>query len=271
MRHFDLADSCFAHCNYSNNPLQEARELRWNRDLANPASKTIFITDRTIPHFAGLQGRFKVAWLLEPRELNPALYDWVIANHGMFDVVMSHDVDAMSHLPNFLWVPFGGCWIPESNWGYPGDRTGVSIVASEKRQTIGHCLMHTVIAENSGLEVMGRGYKPINSKLESMKTGFQVVIENSSRNGYFTEKLIDCLITGTVPIYYGCPNLEDYGFNMGGILHCSDKEAINASISLALISDPVLLAIEIADNIRVAQRYILAENYIYDKYNNLLP
>jgi hypothetical protein len=104
-----------------------------------------------------------------------------------------------------------------------------------------------------------------------MKTGFQVVIENSSRNGYFTEKLIDCLITGTVPIYYGCPNLEDYGFNMGGILHCSDKEAINASISLALISDPVLLAIEIADNIRVAQRYILAENYIYDKYNNLLP
>jgi hypothetical protein len=34
---------------------------------------------------------------------------------------------------------------------------------------------------------------------------------------YTTEKLHDCFLTKTVPIYYGSPNISDY-YNMDGIL-----------------------------------------------------
>lgn len=34
-----------------------------------------------------------------------------------------------------------------------------------------------------------------------------IAIENSSQKNYFTEKLIDCFMTWTMPIYWGCPNI----------------------------------------------------------------
>jgi hypothetical protein len=33
---------------------------------------------------------------------------------------------------------------------------------------------------------------------------------NNSHNGYITEKIFDCLNAGTVPIYWGAPNIENY-------------------------------------------------------------
>lgn len=47
---------------------------------------------------------------------------------------------------------------------------------------------------------------------------FSIVLENSRQTNYFTEKLIDCLITKTIPIYYGCPNISDYFDTTGWIL-----------------------------------------------------
>ena len=35
-----------------------------------------------------------------------------------------------------------------------------------------------------------------------------IAIENSSQQDYFTEKLVDCFMTWTVPIYFGCPNIH---------------------------------------------------------------
>lgn len=42
-------------------------------------------------------------------------------------------------------------------------------------------------------------------------TQFHIVIENTNKiNNMFTEKLIDCLISKTVPIYYGAPNIGKF-------------------------------------------------------------
>lgn len=37
---------------------------------------------------------------------------------------------------------------------------------------------------------------------------FSIAIENCVENGYFTEKLTDCIMLNTTPIYHGCPNIE---------------------------------------------------------------
>lgn len=36
---------------------------------------------------------------------------------------------------------------------------------------------------------------------------FSVAIENCVEQGYFTEKIADCILTNTTPIYYGCPDI----------------------------------------------------------------
>jgi len=46
---------------------------------------------------------------------------------------------------------------------------------------------------------------------------FHIAIENTSIANFFTEKLIDCFQTKTVPIYYGCTNIGDF-FNIEGII-----------------------------------------------------
>lgn len=42
------------------------------------------------------------------------------------------------------------------------------------------------------------------------------------REGYFTEKLLDCFLLRTVPIYWGCPNLADFGFDDAGVVALPD-------------------------------------------------
>lgn len=39
---------------------------------------------------------------------------------------------------------------------------------------------------------------------------YSIAIENSRQECYFSEKLIDCFLTWTVPIYWGCPNIFKY-------------------------------------------------------------
>ena len=61
------------------------------------------------------------------------------------------------------------------------------------------------------LDFFGRGFIPMEDKLDSLKDyRFQIVLENSSYNHYFSEKFTDCVLAGAYPIYYGCPNLNDY-------------------------------------------------------------
>ena len=39
---------------------------------------------------------------------------------------------------------------------------------------------------------------------------FCLTIENSRENYYISEKFYDCILTNTIPIYYGCKNIKDY-------------------------------------------------------------
>lgn len=54
-----------------------------------------------------------------------------------------------------------------------------------------------------------RGY--VKDKLETLKQyKFSICFENAIFPGFITEKIIDSLYAGCVPIYYGAPNIEDY-------------------------------------------------------------
>lgn len=63
-----------------------------------------------------------------------------------------------------------------------------------------------------GLDVAESCYKgAIGDKFEGLRDyRYSLGFENGRVENYFTEKLTDCLLSWTVPIYWGCPNIFDY-------------------------------------------------------------
>lgn len=59
------------------------------------------------------------------------------------------------------------------------------------------------------------------SKAPLFDSMFHVAIENTPIANYFSEKIVDCFQTKTVPIYLGCTNIEKY-FNEDGIIRVSN-------------------------------------------------
>lgn len=62
----------------------------------------------------------------------------------------------------------------------------------------------------NGKKILGDDKTPL------YNSQFHIAIENTSIKDYFTEKILDCFKTKTVPIYFGCTNIGDY-FNTDGI------------------------------------------------------
>jgi hypothetical protein len=70
---------------------------------------------------------------------------------------------------------------------------------------------------------------PEDDKKYLFNSQFHIAIESTSTINYFSEKLIDALITKTVPIYWGCPNIGDF-FDTRGIISINDID-LNKNIS----------------------------------------
>jgi hypothetical protein len=82
-----------------------------------------------------------------------------------------------------------------------------------------HSFVHFNEADYTDQLVLGASKEPL---FDSM---FHIAIENCSIANYFSEKLIDCFQTKTVPIYYGCTNIGEY-FNDNGIIQVKSIDEI---------------------------------------------
>jgi len=170
----------------------------------------------------------KVAWLLEPPAILPGIYDYIRTNYPLFDLIFTFDKSLLALNPRFRYWPMGSTWIPEPDRRVYPKSKGTSIIASAKNHAPGHVLRHQVVKRHGkDMDVMGRGYRTIETKLEGLKDyRYSFAIENMRLDCYFTEKLIDCFMTGTVPIYWGCPAIEDF-FDGRGMVILTDPETFN--------------------------------------------
>jgi len=92
----------------------------------------------------------------------------------------------------------------------------ISIISSDKTDLPGQRkrlkFVYDIKAEfKDKIDLFGRGICPFDDKWDVLKPyKYSIAIENSFSNDYFTEKINDCFLSHTFPIYYGCPNLEKY-------------------------------------------------------------
>lgn len=190
--------------------------------------------DSDSPHLAVVSGscfglvdqilaQRKVGLIIEPPSIDLRPYLMAKDPHfrRKFEFIFTYSRKMLEMDPErFRFYPFMGCWIrPRERSVYPKSRQ-VSIVVSEKKITEAHRMRHAIVERFRGqIDVFGRGYKPIENKLEALKDyQFQIVVENEVSDYWFTEKICDCFATGTIPVYFGCRSIGDF-FNPSGIIH----------------------------------------------------
>jgi len=272
MMEVKIVDRNFAHAYlFGNGDLKmSAKEMQWYR--GNDARDICFFTDMTLGEVNNFQlprSRINVAWLLEPPSVALQTYNWIKSNYEFFDYVLTYNKELLSISPKFKWYPHGGCWIYPKDWKVHRKSKDVSMIASNKNFTAGHRLRHDVmnrLGSNIDL-VCGRGHKPFEYKLDVLKDyRYSIVIENGRYETYFTEKLIDCFMTGTVPIYWGC-SLKGL-FEEGGILYfetIDELQEILRKIREGEIDYDKMLC-SVYYNVKVAERYAITENWIYENF-----
>ena len=85
-------------------------------------------------------------------------------------------------------------------------------------------------------------------------------IENGQYETYFTEKLLDCFATGTIPVYLGAPDIGDY-FNKDGIIDLTEEFDVSDEIYYNKMD-------AIKDNLERTKKMEILEDFIWENYFN---
>ena len=275
MRQIKIIDVAIAHVKCSSG-WNKPRFFEWYR--GKDERDTCFFTDVCVPQVDSVKAKCKVAWLLEPPTITGASYDYVRNNLHKFNYVFTFIKDMVDNKKIFL-APIGGCWIPgpygdirnlPNQYGLYDKPKTVSIIASDKEWLQGHKLRHDTIKRfTNGVDVYGRTYNPVANKLDALRNyKFSIAIENSKCDDYFTEKIIDCFVTGTIPIYWGTDSIINY-FDGEGILRFNTLDELQHILWNIHSFDIGRSVIE--KNFEIAHRYTVAEDYIFWHYGHLFP
>jgi glycosyltransferase involved in cell wall biosynthesis len=233
-----------------------------------------------------------VARLFEQREYyQNRIHKAVLENYTKFDVVYTYDKELLQELPNAKFLPLievsqfnrlpnPGNYppykspsidtyeLPSSAFQiYPKSKM-VSAVASSKAFLPGHVKrLEFIQGVRDRVDWYGRGVNEIPSKLDALKDyRFSIAIENlACDDNYFTEKITDCFLTGTIPIYHGCVNIGEF-FDERGILIFNTQEELSMILD-SLSEDKYNSMLEFAkNNYDACFKYALDNDMMYDMY-----
>jgi hypothetical protein len=169
-----------------------------------------------------------------------------------------------------LFYPFGCCWIPETHRAIHPKYKMVSMVCSGKTQSEGHRFRNKIYnTYGSMFDGYGRYKNPIENKADALRDYmFSICVQNTKCDDYWTEILMDCFMTGTVPIFWGTNNIGKY-FNDWGIIQFNSEAELGEILPTLSQGyyNSMLPAIE--DNYNLAQQYFSPEDYIYEHYPQL--
>lgn len=172
------------------------------------------------------------AWIIEPPIINGENYSYIVKQHKNFNKVFSHHINLSEKIDNFIYIPHGGTWLRQEDIALHSKDKVVSCIFSNKNWNGYHRMRHRIyerFKNDSIVAFYGTGCeKPIEHKITGLKHYmFSIVVENSIENDYFTEKLIDCFLAGTIPIYCGTKNVSKYFDQKGIVFFDGDEDLPN--------------------------------------------
>lgn len=207
------------------------------------SSDHLLVFPKTDAHYRLKFGtRAQISLILgEPSEISVKHLTLLRLTHRRFFRVLTFNQTLLARIPNGVFFPFGSTWVPDWQDLSIKKTKSCSLIASSKRDSTGHKLRHAIVdwvrGTSQDVDIMGRGYLPFDRKSDGLAPyRYSVVIENMQEPNYFSEKLVDAVLCDTVPIYWGCPNLDRF-VDPAGIVQCNSEDEIRQAISNASPED----------------------------------
>ena len=265
-KQYNLIGGGFNNCDNGNKASsihkQESKFIEW---VDSGAEETFYVDRYVGLAFDDDTSKKKYAWLLESANICSDVIEDVKRNYlhytRVYDAIFTHHQDLINLHSKFKFAPLYGSWIVEPKLC---DKTKlVSMICSNKMMCDGHQYRLSWAQKLQGkIDFYGRGFNEIQSKEEGLKDYmFSVAIENASYKSYFTEKIQDCFSTGTIPIYYGSPDIGKF-FNPNGIISLTEDFDIS-QLTPDLYYDKLDA---VKENLEIVKDFLINEDYIYKTY-----
>ena len=194
----------------------------WERTFTEEdADFIIYVNDSKITKL----DKFKILYLIECEDILNTTYNNIV-NRLEPNLIVTYNNTSFDGIKTINTLPPFKSWITEP-----------SVYSKTKL-----CSMISSMLGNTNLQQYRVGvynkfknivdcYGKHTNYIENKITGlqdycFSIAIENSSVPGYFTEKILDCFLTGTVPVYLGDPDIGKH-FDERGIILYTDNFDIN--------------------------------------------
>ena len=159
-------------------------------------------------------------WALMQEPYVKGFTDWMVEGHEYFSRVYTHHAPSMNakYLVSHPAIP----WYVNRSFdqlvamNIPIKSKAISWVVGSAKDIPGHLKRHSFLKfiqkeKFPDIDLYGRAVQYIDDKWDGLAPyKYSLAIENSNGPDYWTEKLADCFLTWTVPLYYGCTNIEKY-------------------------------------------------------------
>ena len=208
--------------------LKESCEIHFTRFGKNPrpGGNVVFYSDAKHKIFVNVNEPSTSAWVEQA--------DHVIANQHHYTKIVTSNPKILENCSNAVFLAYGTTWLNKSKHhpdslgtfteelGNIPKENSVSMLCGALSGKLGYSVRHTIwnhrknipaklnFYSSTRFPIPGEQLLPDDDKIHLFKSMYSVVVESSSEPNYFSEKLIDCLITKTIPIYWGCPNISDF-------------------------------------------------------------
>jgi hypothetical protein len=166
--------------------------------------------------------------LTEPNEYF-SMHDWAIKNQNIFNVILTQSDKVLNNCNNALYQPFGHTWFKPDQYNKKHKKEfKIAHLRGNLLKSYGHSMRHEILNRKNELKIPTKFFESYGDRynIEEARIGkeevfgdsqYGIAIENFSHRGYFTEKILDCFLLKTIPIYWGCSNIGDY-FDIDGII-----------------------------------------------------
>lgn len=260
------------------------KRVLWDR--MHPGLDVHFYTSSDILKTIGTP-RKKFAYLLESEEIVPedySIFNKYVGIDKEFDLIFTFSDRLLNKFSNARFLPASGVWYGNEYSGtkwdekcYEKKTKNISMIASNKllcqlhklRQSVAYELKQRGLADTYGSFDGGSRVTYIDETLRDYR--FQVVIENEVSDYYFTEKILNCFASMTIPIYIGAKKIGEF-FNIDGIIEVKEQtiEAIINAIKQCTEEYYDERIDSIKDNFYRVKKYLCVEDYLIDHYESEL-
>jgi hypothetical protein len=218
---------------------------------------SLFVDD--VPKTQEDLSQINIIVLAEPNEYF-GLHDWAIQNKHLFNAILTWDDKILNNCDNAMFLPFGHTWFkPYQYEKNHAKEFKIAHLCGVLLKSYGHQIRHEILNRKDELKVPTKFFHTYGDRHNPKRAGidkeevfgdsqFGIAIENFSHRGSFSEKILDCFLLKTIPMYWGCSNIGDF-FNKEGIIQFGDSDEF------------IYISNQLTDNYYDSKKQVIEENY----------